>query len=656
VNSTLQFEVTFVDVEPLNPLFSKCKIYVCYHGENRNGSIISKEVIEKAIPTIYNIPIVGRFSEDINDFTDHGGKIEITGNGANKEIRYVHTTKPYGVVPESAIVDWETIGDKEYLTIDGALLWTGRYPEAQEVIESGKPQSMEIDVIEGRLRRDKKFEVTEMVFSALCILGDDVEPCFEDAQIVGYSLNKDSFFKEFQEMYQALREYNLVKGGSDVDKATFADDSKKHIDIDNSKEAAVMEGSWGSVDKSKLRDELVNASNASELVKEAYLIVDEGWEDHPSEALHYPHHVVKDGKLVVHKQGVIAAYARLMQNDPNNEKAKRHIEKHYKELGLDMDNFSLNTSEFALTSEQLEDELKRILTVQEIVEDEWGFEYPKYAFVDYMPEEGIVVAYDWENCYLIGFNYTVQGDLVTVDFDSAKRFKVQYVPMDINNAPDGDEAVNNAFDGDEFALAVKEHVNRIAKFMKAKFEKVEENASTDIETNTETPEKTEQAQEFTQEETQEETTVENGSEVNTPEGEEVDAPKAEEFAELAKNYTELKEAHEALLAELEELREFKANVEKAEREKAENALFERFSSLLSDEEIAQIREKAHEFTLEELETQLYVLVGKKSTTFSTKHQTKVQKSNNRIPVFNDEAHVGSSKPYASLITRFANET
>ena len=34
---------------PNNPLFSKSKIYVMYHGENRNGSNITKENVERTL-------------------------------------------------------------------------------------------------------------------------------------------------------------------------------------------------------------------------------------------------------------------------------------------------------------------------------------------------------------------------------------------------------------------------------------------------------------------------------------------------------------------------------------------------------------------------------------------------------------------------------
>ncbi len=63
VQKTEQFTANFVDIEYVNPLFSKCKVKVLYTGDNRNNSSFTKDVVESALPSIYNIPIVGEFVE-----------------------------------------------------------------------------------------------------------------------------------------------------------------------------------------------------------------------------------------------------------------------------------------------------------------------------------------------------------------------------------------------------------------------------------------------------------------------------------------------------------------------------------------------------------------------------------------------------------------
>ncbi|QOV08233.1 putative prohead protease [Bacillus phage Kirov] len=201
----LDFQSSISEVKQINPTFSTCKVRVLYTGKNRNMSIITREAVDKALPTIYNIPIVGEFMVENQDYKGHGGKLDLDS------YKFIHTTKPYGVVPESAKYGWETVKGadgqvREYLTIEGCYLWTGRYEEAFSVVNKGKGQSMEIEVTNGEwVDSEEAYRIDDFVFSALCILGDDVEPAFEDANIVAYSFNKDSFKEEFSQMLDELK-------------------------------------------------------------------------------------------------------------------------------------------------------------------------------------------------------------------------------------------------------------------------------------------------------------------------------------------------------------------------------------------------------------------------------------------------------------------
>lgn len=126
-----------------------------------------------------------------------------------------------------------------------------------------------------------------------------------------------------------------------------SEDYAAKIMIDNTKDSADMTKAWGDVDKIALRDKVMAASNKTELVKEAYLIVEDNWKDAPSEALKYPHHEVRGDKLIVSKDGVQTALSFLQRTEPNNTQAMDHLKRHYRELELNMENF------------EVEDELKK---------------------------------------------------------------------------------------------------------------------------------------------------------------------------------------------------------------------------------------------------------------------------------------------------------
>ena len=201
-NLPLNMPVEVINFEPVNPMISKATVKIFYTGKNRNNSFISKEVAEKMIKTLPNIPIVGQYNSGTKDFLGHGHDFTEDENG---NIIPSKKTIPYGVVPADTKIWWEAFTDesgqeREYLC-SYCYLWTGRYPEARRIIETGRNnQSMELDpnTIQGEWTKlDKSgpeyFVIKEAVFSALCILGEDNEPCFEGAKFdpIIYALQKE---------------------------------------------------------------------------------------------------------------------------------------------------------------------------------------------------------------------------------------------------------------------------------------------------------------------------------------------------------------------------------------------------------------------------------------------------------------------------------
>lgn len=392
----MRFSIKFENYERIHPNFTKVKIYVMYEGINRNNSYISKKSVEDSLETMSLIPIVGEWierSDSNNDnFGGHGGKIEISDKG----IKWIQTTQPYGVVGENFNPRWEEVTDdftgetKEYLVVDG-YLWSGRYPEVEKIVQNGAWQSMEIEPTdaywasyqdEDGLFKDV-FKIEKFTFEALCILGKDednedfnVEPCFEDAQIVAYGWRKDEFKKEFSQMIQEIREiFGEVKSevesenNDDEDFAIAKEDigTGSAIDISNSKDSAVGEsdGTWGNVDKASLRDKIMMASNYVSVSKEAYLLVDEeNLDNAPSSSVKYPHHDIVDNTLVVHVDGLLTAGSMLNQvksngdiSDSDYNFALDHINKHRNELGLEeLEAFEESDEEETENSENEEDQ------------------------------------------------------------------------------------------------------------------------------------------------------------------------------------------------------------------------------------------------------------------------------------------------------------
>ena len=206
---------------PLNKQFALVDILLCYHGDNRNMTSMTKDVIEKALPSLYGVPIVGEYiylDDGSQDFGSHGGRIVIDDK---QGVRFEATTIPYGFITQEAVdnAEWVTITEKdghtqhEYLKLEKAIVWAERQEEVCSLLEKNYGQSMEILIDSGTYDDKGYFNIDEFTFSAACILGSDpsgtaVEPCFESA-CIGRHYELDSFKQEFSSMLNEYKKYKM---------------------------------------------------------------------------------------------------------------------------------------------------------------------------------------------------------------------------------------------------------------------------------------------------------------------------------------------------------------------------------------------------------------------------------------------------------------
>lgn len=246
----------FINLQPMevNPLMSQCEIKVLYVGKNRNGSFISKDVATDMAKTLRGAPIVGYYKEDKEDFRDHGHEVIIDDEG----IKFNCKTVPYGFVAPDAKVWFQKFTDtnefgeettREYLMTTG-YLWTGQYQECAAALQGdGKNQSMELDetTIDGHWSYDDTtnmefFIINDAMFSKLCILGDDVEPCFEGARVTAPTISSSfSLDKDFKNtLYNMMQQLNFaLKGG--VSEMDTHEELEAEVSVEESVEEVVSE-------------------------------------------------------------------------------------------------------------------------------------------------------------------------------------------------------------------------------------------------------------------------------------------------------------------------------------------------------------------------------------------------------------------------------
>ena len=227
-HTSLKFKAKVTPIEKINDEFTLCKCYVQGVGKNRNFSYMSKENIQRCLPTLSYAPVVGHLIDKLDEDGNPTGEKYMGGHDyyIDDDWNLKSACVPYGVVKADSfnfetVKEYEDEIETEYLTAE-VVLWTGRYPELMEAIYSDDfyfNESMEISVSEYRpYEEDSNYtELTDFTYSALCLLGkaDDktspehTEPCFVESKVipVQYSLEREDFSKVMGELKNELAFY-----------------------------------------------------------------------------------------------------------------------------------------------------------------------------------------------------------------------------------------------------------------------------------------------------------------------------------------------------------------------------------------------------------------------------------------------------------------
>lgn len=349
-----------------NSSFDKGVLKVCYVGRNRNNSFISKETFERCMESIYNCPIVCRYDREEDEIGSHDMELVTDKEG---RMKLVNITTPVGVIPESAKYWWD-----EYEESDGSIheylcvdaLLWKRQEAYQKIKEDGITDESMEITIKEGGMRDGVYVIDRFEFTAFCLLGT-AEPCYESASLMMFSQNE--FKAQLDEMMREFKEsFSLAQSSQEV-----------VIPQQN-----YSEGGEGTLDEKMT---LMAQYGLSEDM------IDFNLEDFTLEELREKFEALK-------------ANDDHQDNDPQGVKPE--------------ENFAL--------AEQFKEELMGALSEQKI-ETCFG-EMCRYWYMDYDGEASEVYCYDQEDWKLYGFNYSMNGDHVVVDFESKKRKKMSIVDFD----------------------------------------------------------------------------------------------------------------------------------------------------------------------------------------------------------------------------------
>lgn len=207
VNGTMDFE-QYDDSEGLIPV----TLYACHDGKNSNNLYISEEVLEKALPSFSNRPILGyirKMKDGEYQFAGHEMHIDQDGE-------LIHDEVPVGIINESSersIQKDEETG-KSFVKISGLLF--DEYSHAAKIIEKKTecPVSVELTIRELSYNsKEQILEINDFYFSGVTILGKRdngaiINPAMEGSNIrlTDFSKMNNSVFSKEDDMLIILNE------------------------------------------------------------------------------------------------------------------------------------------------------------------------------------------------------------------------------------------------------------------------------------------------------------------------------------------------------------------------------------------------------------------------------------------------------------------
>ena len=234
------------DIRSLDDRFRKVKIFIAHTGENLNNTSFSLESLVHLAESLAHVPIVGCIKEgedSIYDFSGHEEKITITTDG----IDFEYIGVPFGFIPEDHNAHIEIRDGKQWLVAEG-FLWT-KFNQSIDIFENNngkKSQSMEIEDVLGYVDDEGVLHIEEAVFSALCILGNDVAPAMTGSTIEYFS-TKHTFKDYVKEMALEFSK----RGDDTVDEKEIKTNSEEELEKDELKKSPETEAEEKQLDDNK---------------------------------------------------------------------------------------------------------------------------------------------------------------------------------------------------------------------------------------------------------------------------------------------------------------------------------------------------------------------------------------------------------------------
>lgn len=315
-----------------------------------------------------------------------------------------HTEQEYivGMVPRDQEVDFVYDEDgylKSYVDVIISKVYAKNYCAMFES-DNLRNVSVEMNV---HTSEEDEHEVLDFNIVGVTTLGKHINPSCPGSDIVFTRFSEteaNAFFEDCKKKCSNLENF--------IDQRKNKMSEEKKYKIDKSKEA-LSDKPWGEVDKTKLRNDIMGASNKNTLVKDVYMLVEDGWEDAPSEHLKYPVMELKGDTFVYNRDGLSSALGYAKKENVSSVVSK--VEKIQRKLGLFKEGKEADTEMSAKYFDEIEGRKAWADVIEEVQEHEG-----RDAYVDSIEKDHIIYTKD-DVRYRVEADIKVDKDDKTVDAD-----------------------------------------------------------------------------------------------------------------------------------------------------------------------------------------------------------------------------------------------
>lgn len=497
--------------------FLNCVIKVQHDKKNFNQTYFDeKDMIACAEKSLRLSPILGSviYDEDSDEYrlNGHDMDYEIVKGKDGYDVKIKHIERIYGFVPHDAKIttEYDEVKDKTYLVTNG-VLWKNYLDEVEDILN----------------REDGHTEVSMEITVNESFKGEDGILHITDYEFQGITMLGVPPAME----------------GANLQLFSYSDISKIKIEMEELVQAYSLERreSMDNVDKTVIEETTETVEAFEETVEETVETIEEIVEETPETF----EEEVKDVEEVEQVEEVEGE----------------------------------ETENYGMSVQHIVDQIIPQLNERKVDRvDYWGESYQdlEFYFIDILPNENIAVvaSSDFQNYKCYGIPYTVEGDVITLDFEGMKEYITEWREM---------QGVKE--DVIEFSQKdlTKEHIIN-------KFENIDRNED-----------------------------------------------KVAELEKLLVEYAELKEQLEAM-SDYEELKEFRLSYDKAVFEKEVNDITEMFSLEEEEYSELKEKVMSREISLEQYKEKLALIYAMKQIASAKYEKAEVKVSSEiRIPIVDDKS-------------------